>query len=1089
MIGRGFYLLVMGALLTAHGGMAQNLCVNPESVAYDYVHHRYLVSDCSGAIIQIDSLGNQSYFASSLPLCISICIKDTLVYVSSANTLMAFHLETGQRVSLPLTGLPSPVGPDFDGLAADTSGNLYMVDQGGRIIKIRLSDYHCSIFVSSGLTLGTQDIAFDAANNRLLVAAYYPSAPIQAVSLADSTVSNVVATTAGWLDGITIDRFGNVYISHSVGGRIYRYRSGFTTPPEVISTGHVEPAGLEYNNEDDVLAIPNFSAGRIDFVPVDFPTEINQWDVRDDAGGDGDGLFEEGESIDIVLTVVNYKPISIRDVTLRLLLPDASIIPINTQAFLGDVAALDTVDNSASPLTFAIPTEHIPSYDSFYVELSYDRNGLIADTSAAWIALGTPRLLIVDDDAGDTLEDYYTQTLGHLHIPSAVLDASQPFSASDLSGYDLVIWFTGDNRTEPISTDDMAAMQGLMDTGGKLFLTGQRIAAQLAGSGQSGFLNDYLRSTYLSTSADIPLLCGLEGSHVLWPGDTILFKGGGAAANNQTAPDHIAAANGGIAEMKYFGQSDMGAVSYDGAYQVLFFSYGFESVATGNSRWCGRDTLMTHILDFFHYRQPTSMHLIVSPGNQMRLASHTPTLSWSYDVFGYSQQSFHLQVGTDLDWTTAEMWDYGPIAGSDTSIVYAGAELLDGDTYPIRIRVSDGAEWSSWYYGIIRLNVAPTIPTELTPDGGMEVSGIPPYTLSHNNAIDADGDDLLYSYAVYDDSLLTVLVAEAAEVPENPAGTTTWQITTPLTPGNDYFWCVRAGDGSEFSDWSSPAAFVVGQPYICGDAGGDMVVNVADAVFLINYAFKGGQAPDPIQAGDANCDGVTDVGDAVFLISYIFKGGAAPCCPSAPGTVTDFDGNVYQTVTIGTQVWMAENLKVTHYRNGDAIPNVTDGTTWQGLTTGAYCEYSNDVNSVATYGRLYNWHAVADIRNIAPPGWHVASDAEWKQLEMYLGMNQTEADQTGWRGTDEGGKLKENGTVHWTSPNTGATNESGFAGLPGGYRHLGDYYDLCVHANFWSSTENGGGFAWCRNLGNAYSGVHRFDGSKEDGFSVRCVKD
>jgi hypothetical protein len=872
-----FRLLVMGALLAAHGATAQNLCVNPESVAYDYVHHRYLVSDCSGAIIQIDSLGNQSYFASNLPLCISICIKDTLVYVSSANTLMAFHLETGQRVSLPLTGLPSPVGPDFDGLAADTSGNLYMVDQGGRIIKIRLSDYVCSRFVSSGLSPGLQDIAFDAANNRLLAAAYYPNAPIQAVSLADSSVTNVAATP-GWLDGITIDRFGNVYISHSTGGRTLRYLKGFTTPPEVISTGHTEPAGLEYNNEDDVLAIPNFSAGRIDIVPVDFPTEVNQWDIRDDAGGDGDGLFEEGESIDVVLTVVNYKPTAIRDVTLRLLLPDASVIPITTQVSLGEVAGLDTVDNGAVPLTFAISPEHIPSVDSLYVELSYDRNGLITDTFAARVVLGTPRVLVVDDDAGDTLEDYYVTTLEGLRTPCAILDASLPFSASDLSGYDLVIWFTGDNRAEPISLDDIAAMQGLMDAGGKLFLTGQRIAAQLAGSGQSGFLNDYLRCTYLSTSADIPLLCGLEGSHVLWPGDTVLFKGGGAAYN-QTAPDHIAAANGGFAEMNYFSQSDMGAVSYDGAYQLLFFSYGFESIATGNTRWCGRDTVLTHILDFFHYRQPTSMHLIVSPGNQMRLASHTPSMAWWCGTPGYVQQQFHLQVGSDVDWAVAEMWDYGPVVSGDTSVIYAGAPLVDGGTYYYRVRMSDGSEWSCWYYGVMRLNTAPTVPADRTPDGGMEISAIPPYTLSHGNATDADGDRVSYSYAVYDDSLLTVPVAEASDRPENPGGTTTWQITTPLTPENDYFWCVRAGDGSELSDWSSPAAFVVGPPYICGDANGDALANVADAVFLINFVFKGGQAPEPLEAGDANCDGQTNVGDAVYMINYVFKGGPAPCCP------------------------------------------------------------------------------------------------------------------------------------------------------------------------------------------------------------------
>jgi uncharacterized protein (TIGR02145 family) len=208
------------------------------------------------------------------------------------------------------------------------------------------------------------------------------------------------------------------------------------------------------------------------------------------------------------------------------------------------------------------------------------------------------------------------------------------------------------------------------------------------------------------------------------------------------------------------------------------------------------------------------------------------------------------------------------------------------------------------------------------------------------------------------------------------------------------------------------------------------------------------------------------------------------------GTVTDIDGNVYQTVTIGDQVWMMENLKVTHYRNGDPIPNVTDNGTWSGLTTGANCDYNNDVNNVATYGSLYNWYAVDDSRNIAPAGWHVPTDEEWKQLEMYLGMSQAEADGSGWRGTDEGGKLKETGTTHWPSPNTGATNESGFTALPGGYRYSnGSFYGMGSYALFWSSTEISSGYAWNRNLDYSYSQVYRSSLDKHDGFSVRCVRD
>ena len=155
--------------------------------------------------------------------------------------------------------------------------------------------------------------------------------------------------------------------------------------------------------------------------------------------------------------------------------------------------------------------------------------------------------------------------------------------------------------------------------------------------------------------------------------------------------------------------------------------------------------------------------------------------------------------------------------------------------------------------------------------------------------------------------------------------------------------------------------------------------------------------------------------------------------------VTDIDGNVYQTVTIGTQVWMAENLKVIHYRNGDAIPNVTDSTEWSNLTTGAYCNYDNDANNATTYGRLYNWYAVNDSRNIAPTGWRVPTEDEWTILSVYLGGR-----------TVAGGKLKETGTTHWISPNTGATNETGFTALPGGIRVSSTCIAIGIYGYWWS---------------------------------------
>jgi len=207
------------------------------------------------------------------------------------------------------------------------------------------------------------------------------------------------------------------------------------------------------------------------------------------------------------------------------------------------------------------------------------------------------------------------------------------------------------------------------------------------------------------------------------------------------------------------------------------------------------------------------------------------------------------------------------------------------------------------------------------------------------------------------------------------------------------------------------------------------------------------------------------------------------------GTLTDIDGNVYQTIKIGNQWWMVENLKVTHYNNGDSIPNVIENGLWSGLITGAYCNYNNNTSNVSTYGRLYNWHVVNDSREIAPTGWHVPTDDEWKELEMSLGMSQMQADTLVWRGTNEGGQMKEAGFAHWPSPNSGATNSSGFKALPGGFRRdTGQFINLNDTGHWWA--KNGSGAeAMNRALKYTYSQVLRLYYSKQNGYSIRCIKD
>ena len=203
-----------------------------------------------------------------------------------------------------------------------------------------------------------------------------------------------------------------------------------------------------------------------------------------------------------------------------------------------------------------------------------------------------------------------------------------------------------------------------------------------------------------------------------------------------------------------------------------------------------------------------------------------------------------------------------------------------------------------------------------------------------------------------------------------------------------------------------------------------------------------------------------------------------PKSPIETGTVTDIEGNLYKTVKIGDQWWMAENLKVTRYRNGDSIPNVTDGDEWSNLSTGAYADYENTASNSAVYGKLYNWYAVADSRNIAPAGWHVASYAEWTTLTTFLGGEAV-----------AGGKLKEKGTAHWQSPNEGATNETGFSALPGGRYHSGGSFDgLGSDGYCWSSTANSSN-AWGCYMGYNFGGVDRNYFNQSSGFSVRCVRD
>lgn len=187
------------------------------------------------------------------------------------------------------------------------------------------------------------------------------------------------------------------------------------------------------------------------------------------------------------------------------------------------------------------------------------------------------------------------------------------------------------------------------------------------------------------------------------------------------------------------------------------------------------------------------------------------------------------------------------------------------------------------------------------------------------------------------------------------------------------------------------------------------------------------------------------------------------------------------TVAICSQGWVVKNLDVDRYRNGEPIPKVTNNAAWDVLTTGAYCYYNNDsATYAATYGKMYNWYAVNDARGLAPAGWHIPTDAELGTLSTCLGGDAV-----------AGGAMKETGTTHWVSPNTGATNSSGFTALPGGYRSSAGSFSIGLEGNWWSSTEFNTEEARYRNLlyVNGNLGGGGTTTSKRNGFSVRCLRD
>jgi hypothetical protein len=849
--------------------VAPNWCLaysNPIDVAYDEISRRYFVTNkFTGIIDQIDSLGNVTNFATVPPNAEGIIARNDTLFVVS-HGLTALDLETAEQLfHLDLSGQQG-----LSDIVLDTSGNIFISDYlANNVYRVHLGDLSVTVVVEGFMSVN--GLYFDAKNNRLLATQWLEFSPLTEIRLSDYSLETVKSNEGWyWPNGITEDNSGNIYIASGSLGSIFRYDKSLANPPVVIASGYGNPVYIFYCRNEEELVIPEYTTNRLSFLSIHGP-DLETTGFTDGSSGDQDGTPEAGEIGEFSITLINTRVDSLKNINISLSVDDPSLCILNRTISMNNIAVGDSADNDSDPFQFVIPDPYLPRIDTFLLEVSYQYRGLyVADTFRLGKNIGHPQILLVDNDNNSAVDTVYSNCFRAKRIPFDILNSTLINSSASLSPYQIVVWFSGPFRTNPLDTSQLTYLQSYLDNGGKLFLTGSGIASQLNAQGRTDFLYNYLHCDYNST-VSAALLCGTSSGQVFSLPDTIAFV--------TTSPNHIMPNNGGIGELLYHTKTTFGAVSYSGTYKTIFFGFNFDGIQNTVPRRINKDSVLTIILSFFGYNIPRLLMTVsVSPGDPMHLVSHLPAINWNYLTSGYSQQTYHLQIGSDNDWSSTEMWDYGPISGSATSATYAGSDLQDGQTYYIRLQVSDGTTSSPWQYGIMRLNSPPAAPTGLAPDNLQEFSGVTP-SLSCANSIDNENDNKRYYFEVYDNDAMSTLLANIDHYSEGSSGTTIWQISPALATGNDYFWRVRANDGFEFGPWSDVASFLIKNPFICGDANGDTKINLLDVSYIINALYRSGPKPNPIQSADVNSDGKMNLLDISYLINYRYRGGPEPHCP------------------------------------------------------------------------------------------------------------------------------------------------------------------------------------------------------------------
>ncbi|MBK7142738.1 MAG: hypothetical protein IPH75_11735 [bacterium] len=454
-------------------------------------------------------------------------------------------------------------------------------------------------------------------------------------------------------------------------------------------------------------------------------------------------------------------------------------------------------------------------------------------------SLGMPNILIVDDDGGATAETELARSFDGLRLPQAVHHkTSGSPSGATLAQFDYVFWMSGQKPTGALTAADVTAMKSYLDGGGRLVVASATAAAQLHVL-DSAFMRDYFKVRFRDSVTYANFFYGVPGNplsentrYVFAPGTPSAMKR--VTRINPTEDGLLAFEMTNLFNgTPYLGHA---GVMYSGSYKSVFMTFPLEAVSYTDTAggYAHRDTLTSRLLRFFDdstftVSAPEVTKLIAIGETQNHVLNNIPTLVWSYFAAGVNtQDSAEIEVGTDTDWMSAELWDPSMLIGQDTTILYGGSSLNDGATCYLRVRTHNGFAWSDWYQSSIRLNSGPSMPTLNSPADGSVLTGSP-VLLSVGAVVDNENDPITYQFGIFYDSALTSQAALAN------SGSPTLDVGPQnLAENLHYWWRTRSYDGYEYSGWSAERSFWLDQYQSSPSAASGLSPNVPTGLPVFN---------------------------------------------------------------------------------------------------------------------------------------------------------------------------------------------------------------------------------------------------------------